>query len=83
MSDNFDFGANFGQKVKKLHARFSIKPEVTDRFFLIFNRKHGVLLGYIVFIFEQNQIKNMAVRVPHTKNAKWPPWRHQIEISKI
>ena len=50
---------------------------------LIFNSKHRVPLGYIVFKFEANQSKITTVRVPHRKSAKWPPWRHQIEIFKI
>ena len=40
---------------------------------LIFNTKHGMALGYFVSKFEENRTKITAVRVPHTKNAKWPP----------
>ena len=50
---------------------------------LIFNSKHWKTTKFLVYKFEENRTKITAMRVPHRKNAKWPPWRHQIEISKI
>ena len=44
---------------------------------------HGLNFSLICFKFEQNRTKIATVRVPPEKNAKWPPWRHQIELSKI
>ena len=82
-SDKFDFGSNFGRKTQKIVRAVLNKLESYQLILLIFNTKYGAALGYIVLKFEENQTKITNVRVPHTKNANWPPLRHQIEISKI
>ena len=73
MSDNFDFGANFGRKTQKIVRAVLNKTGSYRPILLIFNTKHGMALGYFVSKFEENRTKITAVRVPHTKNAKWPP----------
>ena len=60
----------FGENREKSYPRFSIKPEVTDRFWWFFNRKHGVKEFYIVFKFEVNLTKITNLRVPQTQNSK-------------
>ena len=73
MSDNFDIGANFGRKTRKIVGAVLNKAGSYKLILLNFNTKHGIALDYIVSKFEGNQTKITAVRVPHTKNAKWPP----------
>ena len=82
---NFCFGfcGNFGLKTRKIVRAVPNKTGSYQPISLIFNSKHGVSLGYIVSKFEANRTKIATMRVPHTKSAKWPPWRHRIEISKI
>ena len=49
---------------------------------LIFNSKHRNTTRKLVSKFEENRTKIATVRVPQRKNAKWPPWRHQIRNFK-
>ena len=73
ISDNFDFGANFGRKKQKFVRAVFNKTGSYRPILLIFNSKHGIPLGYIVSNFEENPTKITTVRVPQTKSAKWPP----------
>ena len=83
ISNNFDFCYGFRRTLRKIVYAVLNKTGSYWPILLIFNSKHGTPLGYIVSKFEQNRTKIATVRVPPEKNAKWPPWRHQIEISKI
>ena len=73
MSGNFDFGANFRRKTQKIVRAVLNKTGSYRPILLIFDSKHGTLLGYIVSKFEQNWKKIATVRVPPEKSAKWPP----------
>ena len=78
MSDNFDFGANFGRKTRKIVRAVLNKTGSYQPILLIFKIKYGVATGYIVCKFEQNRTKITAVRVQKVHSRGWgaqPPIR--------
>ena len=70
ISDNFGFIGNFGRKTQKIVRAVLNKTGSYPPILLIFNSKHGVVLGYTVYQFEANRSKITTVRVPHTKTYK-------------
>ena len=61
-----------GKKHKKIVCAVLNKTGSYQPILLIFNSKNMVTQGYIISKFERNWTKITAVRVPHSKNVKWP-----------
>ena len=75
--------AILGEKREKSYARFSIKPEVTDRFCWFSIANTGWARATSCPNLKQIGAKLRPWECRIRKHTKWPPWRHQIEISKI
>ena len=83
ISDTFDFYGHFGRKTRKMRKIVRAVLNKTGSYWpilLIFHSKPGLKKFYILSKTEQNRTQITAMRVMHTKKAKLPPWRHQIEI---
>ena len=64
-------------------TRFSILPEVTDRFCWFSIANIGRQLCTLCSILKKIGAKLRPWECPNEKRTKWPPWRHSFWIFKI